>query len=228
MGVHKQQTMTSFYIRPLLTSVELDILSEVLDCADWSKSTDRIPEYLPTGQNNSEMVPGHLRMEASKLLFSAVDRDQGFSDRVFPKNSTDPVFSRTRAGEGFSIHHDATSVGEFSTTVFLSDPGSYDGGELCIYLEEEVRKFKLPAGTAITYLTAAPHCVAEVTSGVRDVGVFWTSSAVRDSRYREILADIRQVRRLLPTGRTYDFNEAMADPEFILQSVEHKLIRHFL
>ena len=112
--------------------------------------------------------------------------------------------------------------------MFLSDPSAYEGGELCIYLEEEVRKFKLPAGTAITYQTAAPHCVAEVTSGIRDVGVFWTSSSVRDPRYREVLAGIRQARRLLPVGRTYDFDEAMTDPEFILQSVEHKLIRYFL
>jgi PKHD-type hydroxylase len=218
----------SFYIRGLLTGEELAVATEYLTHAEWSKSTDKIPEYLPAGQNNSEMVGGLLRTEMSKLIFKKVDRDQGFKDRVFPKNSTDLIVSRSDVGEGFSAHLDITSVGEFSTTVFLSDPSTYEGGELCLYLEEEVRKFKLPAGTAITYTTGAPHCVAPVTSGVRFAGVFWTASLVRDVRYREILAGVRQARRLLPVGRTYDLEEASVDPEFILQGVEHKLIRHFL
>jgi predicted 2-oxoglutarate/Fe(II)-dependent dioxygenase YbiX len=96
------------------------------------------------------------------------------------------------------------------------------------YVVEEVRKFKLPAGMAITYTTGAPLCVTKVTSGVRHAGVFWTSSLVKDVRYRDILSDIRQARRLLPIGTTYNLEEAALNPQFILQGVEHKLIRHFL
>ena len=219
---------TSFYIRRLISSENLATITEYLNHAEWSKSREKIFEYLPNGQNNSEMVGGIIRNEISKTIFAGVDADQGFRDRVFPKHSTDLIVSRTEVGEGFSVHLDTTSVGEFSTTVFLSEPNTYEGGELCLYLEEEVRKFKLPAGTAITYTTGAPHCVSEVTAGVRHAGVFWTSSLVKDVRYREILADIRQVRRLLPVERTYNLGEAAVDPEFLLQGVEHKLIRHFL
>ena len=219
---------TSFYIRQLISPENLEKITDYLTHAEWSKSREKIFEYLPDGQNNSEMVGGIIRNEISKTIFAGIDADQGFRDRVFPKHSTDLIVSRTEVGEGFSVHLDTTSVGEFSTTVFLSDPDTYEGGELCLYLEKEVRKFKLPAGTAITYTTGAPHCVAEVTAGVRHAGVFWTSSLVKDVRYREILADIRQVRRLLPVGRTYNLEEATVDPEFLLQGVEHKLIRHFL
>jgi len=219
---------TSFYIRQLLSSEDLATVAEYLKHAEWSKSRDKIPEYLTGGQTNSEMIGGIIRGEISKIIFARIDKDQGFKDRVFPKHSTGLIVSRTEVGEGFSVHLDTTSVGEFSTTVFLSEPDTYEGGELCIYLEEEVRKFKLPAGTAITYTTGAPHCVAKVTAGVRHAGVFWTSSLIKDVRYREILADIRQVRRLLPLGETYNLNDAAVDPEFLLQSVEHKLIRHFL
>jgi PKHD-type hydroxylase len=220
--------MTSFYIRQLLSSDDLATVTDYLSHAEWSKSRDRIPEYLSSGQTNSEMVAGILRNEISKTIFAEIDADQGFRDRVFPKNSTDLIVSRTETGEGFYAHLDTTSVGEFSTTVFLSDPDTYEGGELCLYLEEEVRKFKLPAGTAITYTTGAPHCVAEVTAGVRHAGVFWTASLVKDVRYREILSDIRQARRLLPVGTTYNLEEAALNPQFILQGVEHKLIRGFL
>ena len=219
---------TSFYIRRLISSENLATITEYLNHAEWSKSREKIFEYLPNGQNNSEMVGGIIRNEISKSIFAGVDADQGFRDWVFPKHSTDLIVSRTEVGEGFSVHLDTTNVGEFSTTVFLSDPDTYEGGELCLYLEEEVRKFKLPAGAAITYTTGAPHCVSKVTSGVRHAGVFWTSSLVKDVRYREILADIRQVRRLLPLGGTYNLDDAAVDPEFLLQGVEHKLIRHFL
>jgi PKHD-type hydroxylase len=219
---------TSFYIRQLLSSEDLATITDYLGHAEWSKSRDKIPEYLSSGQTNSEMVAGILRNEISKTIFAEIDADQGFRDRVFPKNSTDLIVSRTETGEGFYAHLDTTSVGEVSTTVFLSDPETYEGGELCLYLEDEVRKFKLPAGTAITYTTGAPHCVAPVTAGVRHSGVFWTSSLVKDVRYREILSDIRQARRLLPIGTTYDLEEAALNPQFILQGVEHKLIRHFL
>jgi PKHD-type hydroxylase len=219
---------TSFYIRRLLAPEDLEKIAEYLSHAEWSKSRDRIPEYLSGGQTNSEMVAGILRNEISKTIFAQIDADQGFRDRVFPKNSTDLIVSRTEVGEGFYAHLDTTSVGEFSTTVFLSDPDTYEGGELCLYLEDEVRKFKLPAGTAITYTTGAPHCVAQVTAGVRHAGVFWTSSLVKDVRYREILSDIRQARRLLPLETTYNLEVAALNPEFILQGVEHKLIRHFL
>jgi PKHD-type hydroxylase len=174
------------------------------------------------------MVAGILRNEISKTIFAEIDADQGFRDRVFPKNSTDLIVSRSEVGEGFYVHLDTTSVGEFSTTVFLSDPDTYEGGELCLYLEDEVRKFKLPAGMAITYTTGAPHCVSKVTSGVRHAGVFWTASLVKDVRYREILSDIRQARRLLPIRTTYNLEEAALNPQFILQGVEHKLIRNFL
>jgi PKHD-type hydroxylase len=220
--------MTSFYIRQLLSSEDLATITDYLSHAEWSKSRDKIPEYLTGGQTNSEMIGGVIRNEISKIIFAGIDIDQGFKDRVFPKHSTGLIVSRTEVGEGFSVHLDTTSVGEFSTTVFLSEPDTYEGGELCLYLEEEVRKFKLPAGTAITYTTGAPHCVAPVTSGVRHAGVFWTASLVKDVRYREILSDIRQARRLLPIGTTYNLEEAALNPEFILQGVEHKLIRGFL
>ena len=219
---------TSFYVRQLLSTADLDAVCNNLRHAEWSKSTVVLPEYLPTSQNNSELLPGSTRACLDQKVFERLNQDQGFRDRVFPKNSTDLIVSRTRVGEGFSVHYDATHVGDFSTTVFLSDPDTYEGGELCLFLEDEVRKFKLPAGTAITYTTGAAHCVAEVTAGVRYAGVFWTTSLVKDVRYREVLSDVRRARRLLPVGRTYDLTEAANDPEFILQSVEHKLIRHFL
>jgi predicted 2-oxoglutarate/Fe(II)-dependent dioxygenase YbiX len=93
---------------------------------------------------------------------------------------------------------------------------------------DSVTDYALPAGHAITYSTGIPHCVAEVTKGVRYAVVFWTTSLVKDARYREILADLRTVKRMLPRDYGYDLTETVNDPHFILQGVENNIMRHFL
>ena len=51
---------------------------------------------------------------------------------------------------------------------------------------------------------------------------------VKDARYREILADLRTVKRMLPRDYGYDLTETVNDPHFILQGVENNIMRHFL
>ena len=218
----------SYYTRQLLSDRQLQEIQELLPHATWSKSKEELVEYYPKYQSSSEMIPSEVRGRISDLVMSQINADQGFYDRVFPKQSTAVIVSKTSEGEGLKIHHDNANVGEFSTTVFLSDPDTYEGGELCLWYEGEVQKFKLPAGHAITYSTGAPHMVAPVTSGSRIVAVFWTTSSIRDPRHREILSGMRQIRRLLPEVISYDFDEVTGDPAFQLLEVENKFIRYFV
>lgn len=219
---------TSYVTRPLLSEDDLSIIRPHLDSGEWSKSADNLIEYYPGFQTNSEMIPGPDRSAIAKVVMSRINKDQEFYDLTFPQQSSNVIVSRTEVGEGLKIHHDNTSVGEFSTTVFLSDPETYDGGELAIWYEGEVQKFKLPAGHAITYQTGAPHGVMPVTSGRRDAAVFWTRSSIKDPHKREFLSEMRRLRRLLPVCHSYDFEEVMSDPEFLLLEIENKFIRYFL
>src|SRR3546814_13901958 len=70
---------------------------------------------------------------------------------------------------------------DLAFTLFLSDPDSYEGGELEIEEPAGTRSFKLPAGAAILYPANSVHEVAKVTSGRRDVAVGWIQSLVRDA-----------------------------------------------
>jgi PKHD-type hydroxylase len=88
---------------------------------------------------------------------------------------------------------------DVSVTVFLSDVGEYEGGELVIYSPFGAQEVKLPAGSAVAYPSYTLHEVAEVTSGERLVAVTWVQSFVRDDRHREILADIAGIRDRLAT-----------------------------
>ena len=218
----------SYFTRELLSSESIQHIRGVLSKSTWSKSDKELIEYYPGYQTNSEMVPSIYRQEIAQIVMSAIGADQGFHDFAFPAQSTAVIVSKTEVGEGLKIHHDNAGVGDFSTTVFLSDPDTYEGGELAIWYEGEVQKFKLPAGHAITYSTGAPHSVLPVTSGTRKVAVFWTTSSVRDPRHREILSGLRRLRRMLPVAHTYSFDEITSDPEFLLLGLENKYIRYFL
>lgn len=74
---------------------------------------------------------------------------------------------------------------DLSMTLFLSDPATYDGGELCFNGGEQ--KYKPPAGAAVLYPTGAPHSVNRVTRGERLAAVFWVQSMVPSNSRRYLL-----------------------------------------
>lgn len=126
----------------------------------------------------------------SAKFYSMVDTSKEFHDFVEPKTSTGVMISRTPTGGYYKPHTDWEGLGHYSTTIFLNDPDTYSGGELCILPNpyEDELKIKLPAGWGITYETGIPHRVATVTHGERLVSVYWTESTFGDlndlDRYR--------------------------------------------
>jgi PKHD-type hydroxylase len=227
-GVYQKRKMTTIYPRPLLTETELSEITRILENAQWEHSATATNVYLETQQKNSEMAPSPEKTRIAEVTMAAINRDDGFRDMVFPKHSTGIIVSKTEINQGFQTHHDSPSNGDYSTTVFLSDPSTYLGGELTMFLGGTERKFALPAGHALTYDTGIPHCVKEVTEGVRYAIVFWTTSLIKDSRWREVLGDLRKLKKLLPREYTYDLLETCNDPHFITQGIENKLLRHFI
>jgi len=220
--------MTKLYTRPLLSEDELQEIHEILNKAEWDRHATVNNVYLDAHQKNSEMVGGAGRNRITEITFAAINRDEGFRDMVFPKHSTGIIVSKTEVGQGFKIHHDMPSNGDFSTTIFLSDPATYKGGQLAMYMGGDEKLVALPAGHAITYDTGIPHCVKQVTEGVRYAIVFWTTSLVKDHRWREILGDLRKVKKLLPRDYGYDLTQTDTDPHFLIQGVENKILRYFL
>jgi PKHD-type hydroxylase len=86
--------------------------------------------------------------------------------------------------------------GDISTTVFLSSPDSYDGGELVVNsLHGEPVSVKLPAGQAVCYPAGTLHRVNPVTRGSRLAAVTVAESRIQDDTRREIFSDISQLTR---------------------------------
>lgn len=216
------------YARKLLTDGELKEIHLLMNGATWDRHASVSNVYLEIQQKNSEMAYSEERARIAEIAMRAINRDDGFRDLVFPKQSTGIIVSKTEVGQGFKVHHDLPANGDFSTTIFLSDSDDYTGGELTMFLGDREIKYALPAGHALTYETGIPHCVKEVTRGVRYAIVFWTTSLIRDSRWRDIIADLRKVKKLLPRDYGYDLCETTNDPHFIVQGIENKIVRHFL
>ncbi len=121
-------------------------------------------------------------------------------------------------GEGEAKQHIRSDI---SCTLFLSDIGDYDGGELVVsdtYGEHEV---KLPAGDAIVYPSSSLHRVTPVTRGVRLASFFWVQSMVRDDAQRRMLFELdTSIETLRRTG-------ANADAVLQLTNIYHNLLRRW-
>jgi PKHD-type hydroxylase len=118
-----------------------------------------------------------------------------------PKRLLGPVFSRYAQGHAYGAHvDDALMAGvrtDLSFTLFLSAPGSYDGGALIVDTPGGEEVVKLSAGSVALYPASNLHRVEAVIEGERLAAVGWVRSYIRDPLRRELLFDLETARRRL-------------------------------
>jgi PKHD-type hydroxylase len=131
-------------------------------------------------------------------------RSAEFLDFAFPAQIAPPLLTRYRPGMRYGAHADAaylplpggTLRSDISCTVFLNDPGSYDGGALHIQLGDGDLRFKLKPGQAILYPSDTLHEVEPVTKGERLVAITFIQSRVPDPFHRSTLFELNEVAAL--------------------------------
>ena len=128
---------------------------------------------------------------------------------------TRPIISRYDVGMYYKGHVDKpvmhfmdTKIGlmplgsnyvrtDLSMTLFLSDPASYDGGELYFEAPLNTVKVKLDAGSAVVYPTGRRHEVLPVTRGVRYAAIFWIQTMFPVEAHRQAVFNAHQLTRLI-------------------------------
>jgi PKHD-type hydroxylase len=97
---------------------------------------------------------------------------------------------------------------DISFTLFLSNPDSYEGGELVLESHSGDDAIKLPAGHLVAYPSTSLHRVSAVTRGERLACVGWAQSWIRDAGQREILFDLETAKQAILTqhGKTTEFD----------------------
>src|SRR3546814_3882465 len=113
------------------------------------------------------------------------------SDLILP-----PRFNRYAGGGEYGFHVDGAVMqlaegeqlrSDLSCTLFLNDPGDYEGGRLIVSDTFGEHDIALHAGDAILYPSSSLHRVEPVTRGARLASFFWIQSLVRDKGQRQML-----------------------------------------
>lgn len=164
--------------------------------AGWSAREVKRNLQLNAGSPDYERI--------ARIVRESFMRSGELQTALLPAAATPVLFNRYGQGMEYGPHVDTPVMGSMSNavrsdiaiTIFLSDPGSYDGGELTVFMNGISSQFKLEAGAAIAYPANTLHHVTAVTRGVRDAAIIWVQSQVRDSAKRELLWDMETAKRL--------------------------------
>ena len=137
---------------------------------------------------------------AFEMLEQAIRDHKKFLFYTMPRHISNLLIGKYEPGMSYGTHTDSAIMNngyrsDISFTLSLSDPNSYEGGELTMETSFGDQRIKLPAGSLVLYPTGGLHRVEEVTSGERVVVVGWLQSRIRDVEKRQILIDMHIARK---------------------------------
>ncbi|HEY3694352.1 Fe2+-dependent dioxygenase [Phenylobacterium sp.] len=170
-----------------------------LAAADWVDGRATAGEQSALAKRNLQVPEdAPVARELGEEILGALGRNPGFVSATLPLRVFPPLFNRYETGMGFDTHVDnairfAGPVRfrtDISATLFLSDPETYDGGELIVEDAYGEHAVKLGPGDLVLYPAASLHRVAPVTRGSRRAAFFWVQSMVRADGQRTLLYDL--------------------------------------
>jgi len=168
---------------------------------EWVDGRESVGPQGAKVKRNRQLAEGSpLAVELGQVVSQALMASPLFFSAVLPLRILAPYFNAYGGGEHYGLHVDGAIRAQrgglppvradVSTTVFLSDPEEYEGGELVVVDAYGTHEVKLPAGDAIVYPSGSVHQVMPVTSGERVASFLWTQSMVRDEWQRSLLFEL--------------------------------------
>jgi PKHD-type hydroxylase len=199
-------------IPDVLKPEEIVAIRKILEEAAWVDGKETAGEQAAMAKHNLQIKEGsEAAIKAGEIILRALGRNPLFYSAALPMRVLPPLFNRYDTGMKFHAHVDGAiraipgagmrMRADVSSTLFLTPPEDYDGGELVIVDTYGSHKVKLPVGHMVVYPSTSLHSVTEITRGSRWSSFFWTQSMVKDDGQRTILFDldaaIREVRTVL-------------------------------
>jgi PKHD-type hydroxylase len=218
-------------IPAVLPPAELDALRADFETAPWADGRQTAgPRSAAVKANEQVPMEAAAAQKWSARILDALGRSPRFVSAALPLRTLPPLFSRYRDGGHYGTHIDnairpfggGAVRTDLAATLFLGDPGSYDGGELTIETSFGVQRCKLPAGDMVLYPATSRHQVEPVTRGHRLAGIIWVQSMVRDDAARALLFDLDQT--ILSLGATLGGNDRHV---VALTGTYHNLVRRW-
>ena len=220
-------------IPDLLASEEVARVRAIIDAGDWRDGNATSGPQSALAKRNCQLPEDSVEArEAGRIILEALGRSPLFIAAALPLKIFPPLFNRYQGGEAFGTHVDnAVRIhrsSEFrvrtdlSATLFLEDPGAYEGGELVVEDNLGVHSARLPAGHLLLYPSSSLHRVEPVTRGARIASFFWIQSMVRDDSARTILFDLDQ------SIQSVAEEKGQGDPNVVrLTGIYHNLLRRW-
>ncbi|WP_264048556.1 Fe2+-dependent dioxygenase [Methylobacterium flocculans] len=217
----------------VLTPEEVAFCRAGLEAGDWVDGRVTAGQQAARAKHNLQIPEDSATArELGDLILRALGRSPLFNAAALPLRVLPPLFNRYDVGMGFGAHVDGAiravpgagirMRADISTTLFLTAPSEYDGGELIIEDTFGAHAVKLPAGHMIVYPATSLHRVEPITRGSRWSAFFWSQSMVKDDGARALLYDLdRGI-----TGARADLSDDNASV-IALTSVYHNLLRRW-
>ncbi len=201
------------HVKQVLDSSELSAARAILQGAKWGDGRVTAGVQSAMAKNNEQLdQQGEAAKALQPIVLQGLNRHMDFFSAALPKRVFPPLFNRYGgAANAFANHVDNAvrfipgTQGErvrtdISCTLFLSEPGDYDGGELVVEDTFGKQAVKLAAGDMVMYPGTSVHRVEPVTRGQRVASFFWVESMVRSDEQRRMLYEMdRHLMRLRST-----------------------------
>lgn len=188
-------------IPSVLTADDVARCRKALEDAPWADGRHSAGYLSQAVKSNAQLPDGDpIARELGELILTALEKNALFTAAALPLKVLPPLFNRYSDGQSYGGHIDGAIRPisgtphrvrtDLSATLFLSDPESYEGGELIVKDTFGERGTKLAAGDMVLYPGTSVHRVEPVTHGVRLAAFFWIQSMVRDDTQRTMLFEL--------------------------------------
>lgn len=220
-------------IPDVLDAAQLARVRALMKAGPWADGNMTSGPQAALAKRNEQLPETSAEaQEASALVLEALARSPLFFAAALPLKIYPPLFNRYAGGQNFGTHIDnAIRIqpgsqfrvrSDLSATLFLSDPESYDGGELTVEHNLGVQSVKLPAGHMVLYPASSLHHVEPVTRGARVASFFWIQSMVREDSARQTLFDLDSTIQTLVADRGHQDSAVIR-----LTGIYHNLLRRW-
>lgn len=193
------------HIPAILKKAEIDESIDIIRNSRFNDGRSTATMSAKEVKNNQQLDPGESLASSriQEILSNAITTSPYFQAAAQPKKIYPFIISRYEPGQYYGWHVDSPIMGEpairtdLAMTIFLSDPGTYEGGELVLQTSAGPLQFKPAKGDAILYPCQYLHCVNEIRQGERLAAVTWVQSNIQSSEQRELLFQLNQAHALL-------------------------------
>jgi PKHD-type hydroxylase len=191
-------------VENLLTAAEVQTLVEIARQARFIDGKLSNPHNIVKDNVIGDNANDPMARQAGQIGLAALQRSEQARDFVLPRRVAVPTLLRYDVGMKYGNHIDAAFLpvgaqalrSDVSCTIFITDPGNYQGGELVISLGTETVRVRGTAGSAVFYPSTRVHEVTPVTAGARLVMITFIESQIPDEMQRDLIYTLGEVRAL--------------------------------